>query len=68
MSTHDSSYLIEQLLANKLSGDELDAFLAGLHNQDARQVYSDLLEVYFQELLNQQSQATQTDAPADTIP
>ena len=51
MSNQDSSYLIEQLLSNKLTRGELDAFLAGLTNPSDRQVYSDVLETYFQELL-----------------
>ncbi|AUD05000.1 hypothetical protein [Spirosoma pollinicola] len=53
MSTPDSNYLIEQLLKNKLSGAELDLFLAGLHKPDAIQTYSEVLEALFTELLNQ---------------
>ncbi|GAB3704718.1 hypothetical protein GCM10027592_36410 [Spirosoma flavus] len=55
MSNHGSSYLIEQLLNNKLSRAELDEFLAGLHNESSLQTYSDALETHFNELLNQYS-------------
>lgn len=53
MSNQDSRYLIEQLLNNKLSGAELDDFLAGLHDESRLQVYSESLERYFNELLSQ---------------
>jgi hypothetical protein len=53
MSTLDSNYLIKQLLNNNLSRAELDEFLAGLHNQDAIQTYSEVLEAYFNALLTQ---------------
>lgn len=54
MSNQDSTYLIEQLLNNTLSGAELDAFLAGLTTHADRLAYSDVLESYFQELINNQ--------------
>ncbi|QHV98771.1 hypothetical protein GJR95_28875 [Spirosoma endbachense] len=61
MSNHDSSYLIEQLLKNNLSSAELDTFLAGLHNDEAIQAYSDVLETYFNELLKQNEHQPESD-------
>lgn len=65
MSNHDSSYLLEQLLNNNLSKAELDEFLAGLHNDDAIQVYSDVLEAYFNELLRQNDHTPEPDKQAE---
>ncbi len=53
MGRHRSSYLVDQLLGNNLSRAELDEFLAGFHHPDDRQTYSDVLESYFNELLNE---------------
>jgi len=53
MATHRSNYLIDQLINNRLSEAELDEFLAGLHHDDTLKSYSDHLEIYFNNLLNQ---------------
>jgi hypothetical protein len=65
MSNHGSNYLIEQLLNNKLSEGELDEFLAGLHNEDVKKTYSDVLEAFFNELVNQPEHPPDVDAPTD---
>ena len=65
MSNHDSSYLLEQLLNNNLSRAELDEFLAGLHNVDAIQAYSDVLEAHFNELIRQNDHKPAPDTQAD---
>ncbi|MBD2755434.1 hypothetical protein [Spirosoma validum] len=52
MAQQRSNYLVDQLLSNKLSRAEFDEFLAGLHNPDDLQIYSDALETYFNELVN----------------
>ncbi|WP_420149527.1 hypothetical protein [Spirosoma sp.] len=54
MAKHRSNYLIDQLISNKLSRSELDEFLAGLHNEEAMQAYSEALETHFKTLLGQQ--------------
>lgn len=43
--------LINKLIANKLSGDELTELLAGISNENEKQKYSDALEIYFNQLL-----------------
>ncbi|WP_338875483.1 hypothetical protein WBJ53_07660 [Spirosoma sp. SC4-14] len=57
MATERSSYLINQLISNNLSEAELDEFLAGLHQDDMLNAYSDQLEIYFTKLLNQHEQS-----------
>lgn len=54
MSGQYATYLLEQLIRNKLSIEELGEFLAGLEDEDSAQTYSDILEAYFQELIRQQ--------------
>lgn len=54
MSEQYATYLLEQLIRNKLSIEELGEFLAGLEDEDSAQTYSDILEAYFQELIRQQ--------------
>lgn len=61
MSRQGITYLLEQLISNKLSKEELDEFLAGLHNPEDRQAYSDVLEAYFTELLNQHEYQPESD-------
>ncbi|WP_338876344.1 hypothetical protein WBJ53_11915 [Spirosoma sp. SC4-14] len=61
MSGHYATYLLEQLIRNKLSIEELGDFLAGLEDEDSAQTYSDILEAYFQELIKQQRQDPSSD-------
>ena len=53
MINHRSNNLADKLITNKLSGAELDEFLGGLHNNDDRQAYSDVLVKHFNELLHE---------------
>ncbi|AKD54409.1 hypothetical protein [Spirosoma radiotolerans] len=53
MERQGITYLIEQLIRQKLSKEEFDELLASLHYPAMRQAYSDILEAYFTELLNQ---------------
>ncbi|ADB42567.1 hypothetical protein [Spirosoma linguale] len=59
MSTSDSNYLIQQLLRNNLTRAELDEFLAGLHDEDAVRVYSEVLQTFFTALLDQHDHQTE---------
>ena len=61
MSTPDRNYLIKQLLANQLSGAELDEFLAGLHEEATVRTYSDVLETHFKDLLNEPNPPPEAD-------
>lgn len=61
MSRQGVTYLIEQLIRSKLSKEEFDEFLASLNNPEDRQAYSEILEVYFTELLNQHENQPEPD-------
>lgn len=47
--------LINKLIANKISGEELGELLEGVKNEDEQQKYSDALEIYFDRLLKENS-------------
>jgi hypothetical protein len=47
-----AEYLINKLIASKLSIQELDELLAGIGNEEDENNYSDVLEKYFDDLLN----------------
>ncbi|GAB4033305.1 hypothetical protein [Spirosoma gilvum] len=66
MTNQGSRYLIEQLLNNKLSRAELDEFLAGLHDEQAVQAYSDVLETHFNQLITQQNPNPEPDEPTSS--
>ncbi|GAB3169544.1 hypothetical protein [Telluribacter humicola] len=53
MANQRAEYLIEKLLKNELSAQELDEFLAGLRDSDLQTYYSSLLSKYFDSLLEQ---------------
>ncbi|QMW03943.1 hypothetical protein [Spirosoma foliorum] len=61
MERQGVTHLIEQLIHGKLSTEELDQFLAGLHKPEERQAYSEILEAYFIELLNQHEHQPEAD-------
>ena len=44
-------YLIERLISNKLSQDELEELLAGIGEEEMTPEYSAILERYFNQLL-----------------
>jgi len=56
MTPSRAEYLINKLIANKLSGGELTELLAGINNESEQQKYSDALEIYFDQLLKENSQ------------
>ncbi|ACT91878.1 hypothetical protein [Dyadobacter fermentans] len=51
MSVPRAKILIEKLISNRLSAEELSELLAGAHDEAVQQAYSDALEVYFNQLL-----------------
>ncbi|TLU98751.1 hypothetical protein [Dyadobacter luticola] len=53
MSLSRAEKLINKLISNKLSGDELSELLAGITNEKEQQEYSDALEIYFNKLLKE---------------
>jgi hypothetical protein len=50
--------LIDKLLINELSKEELDELLAGLGEKEMAPEYSTILEHYFNQLLNENEQQT----------
>ncbi|MCF0069461.1 hypothetical protein LZD49_03200 [Dyadobacter sp. CY261] len=55
MSVPRAKILIEKLISNRLSTEELAELLAGTHDEAVQQAYSDELEVYFNQLLAEES-------------
>jgi hypothetical protein len=53
MSLSRAEKLINKLISNKLSGEELSELLAGITNEKDQQQYSDALEIYFNRLLKE---------------
>ncbi|WP_031530735.1 hypothetical protein [Dyadobacter crusticola] len=53
MSLSRAEILIEKLISNKLSGEELSELLAGITSEEQQQEYSDVLEAYFNQLLKE---------------
>lgn len=51
MSLSRAEKLIDKLISNKLSGEELSELLAGITSEEQQQEYSDALEAYFNNLL-----------------
>ncbi|MEI7585288.1 hypothetical protein [Runella sp.] len=51
-------HLIDKLLSNELSKEELDELLAGLGEKEMSPEYSTILEHYFNQLLNENEQQT----------
>ncbi|MFN8344799.1 MAG: hypothetical protein U0X91_07345 [Spirosomataceae bacterium] len=49
-------YLIDKLLSNELSKEELDELLSGLGENEMSPEYSLILEQYFNQLLSQEEQ------------
>lgn len=47
--------MIEKLISNRLSAEELSELLAGTHDEAVQQAYSDALEKYFNRLLAEES-------------
>jgi hypothetical protein len=51
MSLSRAEKLINKLISNKLSGEELSELLEGITSEEDQQKYSDVLEIYFNNLL-----------------
>lgn len=56
MSVTRAEYLIDRLISNNLSADELQELLNGVSNEDEQQKISDVLEKYFNRLLQEDEQ------------
>jgi len=53
MSLSRAEYLINKLIGNELSGEELSELLSGVGNDIEQQHYSDVLESYFNQLIKE---------------
>lgn len=61
MSLSRAEYLIEKLISNKLSGEELSELLDGVGNENHQKYYSDILEVYFNRLVQENEGSNKSD-------
>ncbi|REA59052.1 hypothetical protein DSL64_19025 [Dyadobacter luteus] len=53
MSVTRAEYLIDRLISNNLSADELQELLNGVSNEEEQRKISDVLEKYFNRLLQE---------------
>jgi hypothetical protein len=53
MSSSRAEKLINKLISNKLTGNELSEIFEGLNDEEERQKYSDALEIYFSTLVKE---------------
>ena len=53
MSLSRAEYLIEKLISNNLSGEELSELLDGVSNENDKEHYSEILEIYFNRLVQE---------------
>jgi transcriptional regulator CtsR len=53
MSVTRAEYLIDRLISNNLSADELQELLNGVSNEKEQRKISDVLEKYFNRLLQE---------------
>lgn len=56
MSRTRAEILINKMLNNNLTASELEEFLKGFDNGQQEQIYSEILEAYFDRLLKQMEQ------------
>ncbi|MCF2486560.1 hypothetical protein [Dyadobacter sp. CY347] len=61
MSLSRAETLINKLITNKITGEELSELLEGINSEKDQQKYSDALEVYFDYLLRQNQPNGQTE-------
>lgn len=54
MALSRAENLINKLISNKLSAEELSELLEGITNEGDQQKYSDILETYFNKLLKEE--------------
>ncbi|TDE12769.1 hypothetical protein [Dyadobacter psychrotolerans] len=62
MSLSRAEYLINRLISNNLSGEELSELLEAVGNEEQQHSYSDVLENYFYRLV----QESENDAGSDS--
>lgn len=53
MSLSRAEYLINKLISNKLSREELAELVSSVNSESEQQKYSDVLENYFNQLLRE---------------
>ena len=53
MALSREEILIDKLISNKISGEELSELLEGITSDEQQQKYSDALEIYFNRLLKE---------------
>lgn len=53
MALSRAEKLIDKLISNKISGEELSELLEGIISEEEQQKYSDALEIYFNRLLKE---------------
>jgi hypothetical protein len=53
MALSREEILIDKLISNKISGEELSELLEGITSDEQQQKYSDVLEIYFNRLLKE---------------
>ena len=51
MSLSRAEYLVNRLIGNKLSGEELSELLVGMDDEKEQAFYSEVLEIYFNKLV-----------------
>ncbi len=56
MEISRAKYLVEALINNKLSREDLDDLVSGMNDDKIVEVYSDVLEGYFNDLLKDQDE------------
>jgi hypothetical protein len=66
MSLSRAETLINKLISNKLSGEELSELLEGINNEEDQQKYSDALEIYFDYLLKENQNGHSENGQSDT--
>jgi hypothetical protein len=59
MSVTRAEYLIDRLISNNLSADELQELLGGVSDEKEQQEISDVLEKYFNRLLQENGEKKQ---------
>ena len=61
MSLSRAEYLIEKLISNKLSGEELSELLDGVNNENDKEHYSGILEIYFNRLVQEKDDTPEAE-------
>ena len=61
MSLSRAEYLIEKLISNKLSGEELSELLDGVSNENDKEHYSGILEIYFNRLVQEKDDTPEAE-------